>query len=110
METRQIASGISVAAQLSPDDIAEAVAMGFRTIVNNRPDHEEPGQPLAADLAAIAGEHGVDYVHFPVVSGAITPEDIAGFAAMKDGLEGPLLLFCRSGARSAMLWQLASQS
>lgn len=110
METREIAPGVSITAQMSPDDIAEAAASGFRTIVNNRPDHEEDGQPLAADLAVLAGEHGIDYVHFPVVSAPFSPEDISEFVALKAGLDEPILLFCRSGARSAMLWQLANAS
>jgi uncharacterized protein (TIGR01244 family) len=34
---------ISVFGQIAPEDIADAKAQGFTTIVTNRPDEEQPG-------------------------------------------------------------------
>jgi protein tyrosine phosphatase (PTP) superfamily phosphohydrolase (DUF442 family) len=42
-----------------------------------------------------------------VASGYQSPEEIAAFAALAAQLPRPLLLFCRSGARSARLYQAA---
>jgi sulfide:quinone oxidoreductase len=47
------------------------------------------------------------YVFFPVVSGRITADDVEGFRAIRAGLEKPMLVFCRTGARSTQLWELA---
>jgi uncharacterized protein (TIGR01244 family) len=43
----------------------------------------------------------------PVVSGGIGERDVRRFAELIGILPGPVLGFCRSGARSAALWQAA---
>ena len=76
-------------------------------IVNNRPDGEEPGQPLAADIEAAATAAGIRYRHVPILRG-IGPADVAAMAAaLRDAGDGPTLAFCRSGNRSALAWALA---
>ena len=78
-----------------------------RQLVNNRPDGEGgPDQPLSSSVEAAARAAGLHYVHIPVVSGAITPEQVQ---AMREALQAapqPVLAFCRSGARSAQLFAL----
>ena len=32
--------------QIEPQQVAQIQAQGFKTIINNRPDGEEPNQPL----------------------------------------------------------------
>ena len=39
---------LAVASQITPADVARIAAEGYTTILNNRPDGEEPGQPRAA--------------------------------------------------------------
>jgi sulfide:quinone oxidoreductase len=107
MSPRTLTDTLSVSPQLSPDDIDAAAAAGFRTIINNRPDGEEPGQPRSADLAARAAAAGVAYTHIPVVSGQIGSEDIAAFGAVLSAGKGKMLAFCRTGTRSTTLWALA---
>ena len=107
MQIVQLADGVFVTGQISESDLEIIAENGIRTVVNNRPDGESADQPLAADLAEAAARLGLKYVYFPVLSNGITPENVHGFAAMRDDLEGPVLLFCRSGARSAKLWELS---
>jgi uncharacterized protein (TIGR01244 family) len=105
---RAIAADVCVAAQLSPAAMAEAAAAGFRSVVNNRPDHEHgPGQPSSAELEAAARAAGLEYRHLPVDGGWQSPEQIAAFAVLLAELPRPLLAFCRSGARSARLYAAA---
>ncbi len=90
--------------QIAPGDIAEAVALAVRTIVNNRPDGEEPGQPTGAEIEAAAKGAGLGYRHIPVAGGFSQGQ----VEAMAEALEeGPILAFCRSGTRSTYLWALA---
>lgn len=94
--------------QITPDDIAEFAAQGFRTLINNRPDGEGgPGQPPSEVLAAKAQDAGVAYVYLPVVSGHITAEQAETMREIMEKAEKPVLAFCRSGARSTHLWHLA---
>ncbi|HEY9217139.1 MAG TPA: TIGR01244 family sulfur transferase, partial [Phenylobacterium sp.] len=74
-EFRRVTDQLSVAPQITLDDVAEAARQGFRTIINNRPDGEEPGQPTSAQFEAAAAAAGVAYAHIPV-RGAPTPEQV----------------------------------
>lgn len=109
--TQTIAPGFSVAAQLSVALIADAAALGFKSLINNRPDGEGgPDQPKSVDIAAAAQAFGLHYVYLPVVSGSITTEQAA---AMREALQTapqPVLAFCRSGARSAQLYSLTQMA
>jgi uncharacterized protein (TIGR01244 family) len=101
---KQLEPGVFVAGQIAPADVA---ALDVRIVVNNRPDGEEPGQPLSADIEAAARAAGLDYRDIPI-AGAISAAEVE---AMAQALEaGPALLFCRSGTRSTWLWALARAS
>lgn len=108
---RQIAGDVCVAPQLTPEAMAEAAAMGFKSVVNNRPDFEHgPDQPTSAQIEAAALAAGLAYRHLPVSGGYQTPEEIAAFAQLLQELPRPLLAFCRSGARSTNLYMAANAS
>jgi uncharacterized protein (TIGR01244 family) len=101
---------ICVAPQLTPEAMAEAAAMGFKSVVNNRPDFEHgPDQPTSAAVEAAAKAAGMAYRHLPVAGGYQSPEEIAAFAQLLEELPRPLLVFCRSGARSTRLFVQAQQ-
>jgi uncharacterized protein (TIGR01244 family) len=101
---KKLSEDVWVAGQILPGDVAAVAAAGVRTIVNNRPDHEEPGQPLGADIEAATTAVGLGYRHIPV-AGGFSPAQVE---AMAEALEaGPVLAFCKSGTRSTYLWALS---
>jgi uncharacterized protein (TIGR01244 family) len=105
---RQIADTVCVAPQLTPDAMAELASLGFKSVVNNRPDFEHgPDQPTSAAIEAAAVAAGLAYRHLPVDGGWQSPEQIAAFAQLLAELPQPMLAFCRSGARSTRLFQQA---
>lgn len=105
-----ITPDICAAPQLTPEAMAEAAAMGFKSVVNNRPDFEHgPDQPTSAAIQAAAEAAGLEYRHLPVAGGYQSPEEIAAFAQLLEELPRPLLVFCRSGARSTRLFMQAQQ-
>jgi sulfide:quinone oxidoreductase len=102
---RAVAPDVCVVGQLTPAAMAEAASAGFRSIVNNRPDHEHgPGQPTSAEIEAAAHAAGLVYRHLPVDGGWQSAEQIDAFAQLLAELPRPLLAFCRSGARSTRLF------
>jgi sulfide:quinone oxidoreductase len=103
---KPLADDVCVCAFVPPEKLAE-LAPRFRTIINNRPDAEEPGQPGSAQIEAEARLLGLDYVHLPVVPGKITDEQAAAFGAAIAARKRPILAFCRTGTRSATLWALS---
>lgn len=107
MAGRQLDEGLSTSPQIAPEEVAIVAAAGFRSVVSNRPDGEDPGQPTAAQMQAAAEAHGLAFRHIPVTGGGIAPSDIQAMAEALDSLPGPIFGFCRSGTRTAMLWALA---
>ena len=106
MRVLELAPQVYVSGQLFESDLQLAAKQGVRSIMNNRPDGESLGQPLSADLAKVAGELGMTYRYLPVDPRAVTQQNIDDFAKARDELERPLLIFCRSGARSTKLWEM----
>lgn len=84
---------------------------GFKSVINNRPDHEEgPNQPTSVAIEAAAKAAGLSYAFLPVSPGYQSPEEIAGFAKLLANLPKPILAFCRSGTRSGKLYRAATGS
>lgn len=108
MTIRTLSRTLSVSPQIDPADVAELAASGFRSIVCNRPDGEEAGQPMAATVAAAAEANGLRFAHIPVVSGAISEGDGAAMARALANLPVPVLAYCRSGTRSEQLAGMAA--
>jgi sulfide:quinone oxidoreductase len=106
MAFKPLTPTLSVSAQPYAADVAAAARAGFRGLISNRPDGEEPGQPTAAEMRALAAAHGMGFAHVPVVPGQIGDEDVALMADALVRLDGPVLAFCRTGTRAAMLWAL----
>jgi uncharacterized protein (TIGR01244 family) len=108
---RQLDESTMVSGQITPDEVARlAEQHGITMIVNNRPDGEEPGQPLGADIEAAAQAAGISYRNVPILRG-IGPADVEAMqAAIAEAGGGRLLAFCRSGNRSALAWALASKA
>jgi sulfide:quinone oxidoreductase len=101
-----LAPGISAAGKLDDSDIEALARAGVRTIVNNRPDGEDPGQLPAADARAIAEAHGIAYHHIPVTAASLSRADVDAFAAVLGSAPQPIVVHCRSGTRSTLLWAL----
>ena len=107
MNSKKLDDRLSVSPQLSLGDVDEAARAGIRTIVNNRPDGEEPGQPTSAELEARATAHDLHYRHIPIANGNFDDASVATFDAALKASDGETLAFCRTGTRSTTLWGLA---
>ena len=107
MRVLELAPRVFVTGQVFEHDLKVIAEQGIKSIVNNRPDGEAMDQPPNAALASAAGELGIEYVYVPVVSGKITPQNVDDFRQVCEKLERPLLVFCRTGARSTALWEMS---
>jgi uncharacterized protein (TIGR01244 family) len=107
-DIRTVNERVSVAPQITPDDVAALKAAGFVAIVNNRPDDEEPGQPSGAAIHAAAEAAGLAYAEIPVTHAGFSHPQIDAMTAALTAADGPVLAYCRSGTRSCNLWALAA--
>ncbi|HEV7417960.1 TIGR01244 family sulfur transferase [Tianweitania sediminis] len=104
MDIRQIAPDYAVSAQIQPDDVAALKDAGFKSIICNRPDNEDPGQPSVASIQAAAEAAGLQFRHIPVISGQMTGADVENQAKALAELPAPVFAYCRSGTRSTNLY------
>lgn len=106
---RQLGDKVLVSGQIAPHQVAGLADQGITMIVNNRPDGEEPGQPVASEIEKAAGEAGIAYRFVPIIRG-IGPADVEEMqGALRDARDGKLLAFCRTGTRSALAIALANR-
>jgi sulfide:quinone oxidoreductase len=107
MDAKRINASLSVCAQISPEDITAIAAMGFGTVICNRPDGEAGDQPAFAKVQAAAEAAGLTAVYQPITPGQCGQAQAAEFARLCAALPQPVFAYCRTGTRSATLWALS---
>lgn len=106
MQPRKISDDLSVAEQIMPADLPTVAALGFRSVICNRPDGEGPDQPSFAEIAKAADAAGLETRYVPVQGTGIVDSDIEHFRDAFASVPHPVLAYCRSGMRSTSLWAL----
>jgi sulfide:quinone oxidoreductase len=105
MNARKITDELSVSPQISASDIADIAAIGFRSVICNRPDGEASDQPLSHDVAAAVKASGMEWRMQPVSQ--VSLAEAEAFGKLLAELPKPVLAFCRTGTRCAALWSLS---
>ncbi len=103
----ELAPQVFVSGQIFEEDVRLLARQGCRTIVCTEPDSDAAGQPRSADLARVAEEEGVVFLHFPVEPGAVTPEAAQAFGTACETLKRPMHVFSRSVAHAIRLWEMS---
>ena len=106
MSVYKLTESLSVAAQITPHDIAELAAQGFTTVVCNRPDGESLGQTGMDEMEAACHEAEVLFIRYPVSVLNFPGADLEGLGVLFDDPNQKVLAYCRSGTRCANLWIL----
>ncbi|MFD2175468.1 TIGR01244 family sulfur transferase [Rhodobacter lacus] len=107
LDLRFLAPDFAVAPQIELADVAEAARLGFRTLINNRPEAEVAPELSAQAFRAAAEAAGMQYHFVPYEPGELTPELVDRFEAARQEAPSPVLAWCRSGTRSSHLWALS---
>ena len=103
-----LSAEFSVAPQLQPEDMTAVAQAGYKSVIINRPDFEGGAeQPTSADVMAAARAAGLQVEYQPVVSGAMTQQDVDRFSQLLQELPAPVLAYCRSGTRCTHLYRAA---
>lgn len=106
---KELDPSVMVSGQVAPHEVAGLAQQGITVLVNNRPDGEEAGQPLAVEIENAAAQAGIAYHFVPIIRG-IGPADVEVMQqALCQAEGGKLLAFCRSGMRSALAISLAKR-
>lgn len=98
---QSINSEIAVAdCQLSPNQIQQAAAAGFKSVLNVR-SHQEEG--TLADEQAQVESAGLAYANIPVKPGDLSDELTDRVLQTIEELPKPVLTHCKSGMRSGAM-------
>lgn len=110
MDCRKITPEFAVTGQLSSPDMTLVHALGYRSVICNRPDGEADDQPLFESIERAAKLSALEAHYLPVPASGPTSEQVARLSELWDKLPKPVLAYCRSGARSAALFAAFSQA
>lgn len=107
MDIRHLTPDYAVSPQIDLADLPAIKALGFTSVIDNRPDGEIPPHLHAAAMRTAAEALGLDFVINPVVGGAMTMDNVAAQGAAIAAAKGPVLAYCASGNRSSVVWALS---
>lgn len=108
LELMKISNEYSVAAQIAPQDIEAIAAAGFKDVICNRPDGEDPGQPTAAEIASSCKTAGIGFHHIPISGMPMSVSAVQRQREIISESAGPVLGYCRSGQRSAIIFEAST--
>ena len=98
---------VSIAGQMTTDKFQQLIKAGFKSVIVNRPDQEQGNTVSVAQLRQIAEQSEVSVIYQPILSGKISQTDVTEFAKYYNELPKPILMVCRSGSRSSILFNQA---
>lgn len=104
MQYRQITEDYAVSPQIRVEDVQLIKEAGFKSVICNRPDDEDAGQPNADEIRAAVEAAGMVFRWVPVISGQMTPQNVEDQAAALEEVPSPVLAYCRSGTRCTNLF------
>lgn len=107
MDIRPLTDQIAVSPQIDPEDVSAIVEAGYRSIICNRPDGEDMGQPAFTLVEQAAVVAGLKVEWIPVSGGMIDADALERFCKALDDMPKPVLAYCRSGTRCTMLWAIS---
>ena len=106
MDIRQLSPTFAVSPQIGVEDIPAIVAAGFTTIICNRPDEEVPPSHQATAIGDATIAAGLTFIINSVTHQGLNAGMIDSQKADMDAAIAPILAYCASGTRSAIVWSL----
>jgi sulfide:quinone oxidoreductase len=107
LDIRKLTDEVSVSPQILASDLPQIAALGFRSLICNRPDGEGADQPGIREITLAANAAGLEVRYLPVAPGPVDDATAAQFGEAVAQLRGPTLGYCRTGMRAATLWALS---
>ncbi|MGP4788257.1 beta-lactamase hydrolase domain-containing protein [Psychrobacter sp. 1Y11] len=98
---------LTIYKQIYPSQCAKLAELGYRSVINIRPDDEHITQPTSLDLASASQQANLAYQHLPFYDERLSKMTVEQFASFYHACPKPILMFCGTGARAKLLYQSA---
>ena len=105
--SQALTPNVSVTGQMTAEKFQKLIQQDFKSVIVNRPDQEAGNMTSASELREIAEQAKLSLIYQPVISGQISKQDVHEFAKYYNSLPKPILLVCKSGNRSKVLFNQA---
>lgn len=106
----QIANGLFVTSQLTPDNVRALGSRGFKNIVDIRPDGEASDQTPSSEIKQVAEDNDMAFHYIPVPHGSIPEEAVKALTNALSDPTTPTVLYCRTGNRAVRTYALVQAS
>lgn len=104
---KQLTADIWVSEQITTDQLGDLKSLGFKSLIDLRPDGEAVDQPPSTAVAKAAAQAGLQFAYVPVQHGDIPDASVDALTTSLAKVDKPVLLYCRSGRRAARTWALS---
>jgi len=110
MDITRIDDRFSTTGQIRPDDLADLKAQGFSAVICARPDDEDPEAPDFAEIEKTARALGMQAAYIPISAMPLATAQVEAFDRAMAEMDGPVLGYCKSGARAGALYRTRDRS
>ncbi|WP_367105570.1 sulfur transferase domain-containing protein [uncultured Psychrobacter sp.] len=98
---------LTIYKQIYPVQCAKLADLGYRSVLNIRPDDEHITQPTSDALATATEHANLTYHYLPFDDERLSLATVEQFAKYYHAMPKPILVFCGTGARAKLLYQSA---
>ena len=110
MQINYLSPDFSVAPQIAVVDVATIAEAGFKSVICNRPDQENPETHQIAAIKAEVIAAGLEFAENVFDPSTFGPDKIQRQSELLQELPSPVLAYCASGTRCSIVWAFAHAS
>ena len=104
MHINRLSPDYSVAPQIVIEDVATIVNAGFKSVICNRPDQENPVPCQIDAIKAVALAAGLEFAENVFDSDSFGSDKVERQTELLKQMPGPVLAYCASGNRCSVIW------
>ena len=104
MQYNTLSDDYSVSPQIDVTDVPSIAQVGFKSVICNRPDQENPVSRQIEAIKAAVEAAGMDFAENVFDPSSFGPDKIERQAELLAQLPGPVFAYCASGNRCSVVW------
>jgi len=104
MQFNTLSDDYSVSPQIDVADVPSIAQAGFKSVICNRPDQENPESRQIEAIKAAVEAAGMDFAENVFDPSSFGPDKIERQTDLLAQLPGPIFAYCASGNRCSVVW------
>ncbi|MDA9011848.1 TIGR01244 family sulfur transferase [Planktomarina temperata] len=107
MQINTLSDDYSVSPQIEVSDVPSIMQAGFKSVICNRPDQENPELRQIEAIKAAVEAAGMEFAENVFDPSSFGPDKIERQAELLAQLPSPVFAYCASGNRCSIVWAFA---